>query len=75
MKYTSGCDPIQQLWDRDYKIARDNFGIKRISTGFIYLPGSKYREAEVHLKMRSCLQDAVIIYAYRIVKCINKLEL
>ena len=63
------------MWDRDRKIARDNFGRKRKPTGFIYLPGSKYREAESHLIMRSCLKDAVIIYAYRIGKCINKLEL
>ena len=62
------------MWDRDRKIARDNFGRKRKSTGFIYLPGSKLREAEGHLTMRSCLQDAVINYAPRIGKYTNKLE-
>ena len=63
------------MWDRDRKIARDNFGIKSKSTGFIYLPGSIFREAEVHLTMSSCLQDAVINYAPRIGKYISKLEL
>ena len=74
MIYTSGYDPMQKMWDRDLKIARDNFGGKRKSTGYIYLPGSKFREAEGHLTMRSCLQDAVINYAPRIGKYINKLE-
>ena len=41
MRYRSGCDPIQKMWDRDRKIERENFGRKRKSTGFIYLPGSK----------------------------------
>ena len=75
MRYTSGCDPIQQFWDRDRKTARENFGRKRKSTGFIYLPGSKLCEAEGHLMMRSCLQYAVINSAPRIGKYINKLEL
>ena len=39
MRYTPGGDPIQEMWDRDRKIARYNFGRKRKSTGFIYLPG------------------------------------
>ena len=38
-RYTSGCDPIKQMWDRDGKIARETFGRKRKPTGFIYLPG------------------------------------
>ena len=59
----------------DRKIARNNFGRKRKSTGFIYLPGSKFREAEDHLTMRSCLQDAVINSAPGIRKYTNKLEL
>ena len=63
------------MWDRDRKIARDNFSRNRKSTGFIYLPGSKFREAEVHLSMRSCLKDDVIISAPRLVKYINKIEL
>ena len=74
MRYTPGYDPINQMWDRYRKIARDNFGRKIKSTGFIYLPGSKYREVEGHLTMRLCLQDAVINYAPRIGKYINKLE-
>ena len=75
MRYTSGCDPTQKMWDRYRKIARDKFGRKRKSTGFINLPGSKFREAEAHLTMRSCLQDAVINSAPGIEKYINKLEI
>ena len=71
---TSGCDPIQKMWDRDSRIARGNFGRKMESTGFIYLPASKFREAEGHLTMGSCLQDAVINSVPRIGKYINKLE-
>ena len=44
-------------------------------TGYIYLPGTQYREAEGHLKLRSFLHDYVIIYAPRIGKYINKHEL
>ena len=72
-RYTSGCDPIQKVWDRYRKIARDNFGRKRKSTGFIYLNGPRSCEAEGHLKMQSCLQDAVINSAPRIGKYNNKL--
>ena len=43
MRYTSVGDPMQEMWDRDRKIARENFGRKIKSTGFIYLPGSKFR--------------------------------
>ena len=75
MRYTSGGNPIQEIWDRHSKIARDNFGRKIKPTGFIYLPRKKLREAGGHLSIRSCLQDAVINYAPRIVKYINKLEL
>ena len=45
------------------------------STGFIYLPGSRFCEAEGHLTMSSYLQDAVVNSASRIGKYINKLEL
>ena len=34
-----GYDPMQQFWDIDRKITRDNFGKKRNSTGFIYITG------------------------------------
>ena len=63
------------MWDRDRKVARKKFGKKRKSTGFIYVPGSKFREAEGHLSMRSCLQDAVINSAPSIGKYIDKQEL
>ena len=54
------CGPLQAMFDRDRKMAKDNFGRKRKATGCIYLPRSVFREAEGHLSMRSCLQDAVI---------------
>ena len=63
------------MCDIDSKIARENLGIKRKSTGFIYIHGSKFREAKCHLTMRSCLQDAVINSAHSIGKYINKMEL
>ena len=74
IKY-SCCDPLQEMLNRDTKVARHNFGRKRKPTGCIFLPGSGFREAEGNLKMRSCLQDAVINSASSIGKFINKLEL
>ena len=74
MRYTSGGDPIQEMWDRYRKIARYNFGIKIKLTGFIYLPGSKLCEAEGHLMMRSYLQDAVINFDLMIGKYMNNLQ-
>ena len=41
---------------------------KRKPTGYIYLTGSKYCEAEGYLKLRSCLFDTVIDSYPRIVK-------
>ena len=73
MRYTPAYDQIQQIWDRDWKIARCNFGRKIKSTGYIYLTESKLHEAEVYLTMSLCLQDAVINSAPRIGKYINKL--
>ena len=73
MKCISYGDPLQAMWDRDGKIAKDHFG-KKI-TGFIYVPGSEFRESEGHLSTRSCLQDAVIKSAPRIGKYIDKQEL
>ena len=52
MRYTPGYDTIQKMWDRYRKIARYNFGRKIKSTGYIYLPGSKFYEAEEHFTMR-----------------------
>ena len=56
-------------------MAKDNFGRKRKATGCLYLPGSGFHEAEGHLSMRSCVQDAVINSVPRIGKFINKQEL
>ena len=74
MKY-SCYDPLQEMLDRDMKVARKNFGRKRKPTGCIFLYGLGFCEAEGNLKMRSCLQDDVIGSAPRIGKVINKQEL
>ena len=63
------------MFDRDRKMAKDSFSIKRKATGYIYLPGSDFCEAEGHLSIKSYLQDAVINYAPRIGKYIDKQEL
>ena len=74
MGYTSGGDTIKEMQDRDRKITRESFGRKRKPTGFIYLPGSKFREDEVNLSMRSRLKGAVINSAPSIGKYIKKHE-
>ena len=48
------------MWDKNMEKPGQNFGRKRKSTGYIYLTESQYCEAEGHLKLRSCLHDAVI---------------
>ena len=48
MRYTPVYDPTEQMWDKDRKIVRDNFGRKRKLTGFIYINGLKSCEAEGH---------------------------
>ena len=53
-KYTSSCYPLQEMWDIYKKITRDNFGRKIKSTVFIYLPGSKFRQAEGLLMLIFC---------------------
>ena len=74
MKCISFGDPLQAMFDRERKMAKDNFGRKRKSTGCIYLPGSYLREADGHLSMRSCLKEVVINSAPRIGKYIDKQE-
>ena len=62
------------MWDRYQRTTKEIFGRNIKSTGCIYIPGSKYREAEGHLKLMYCLQDSVINSGSRIGKYINKLE-
>ena len=45
------------------------------STGFIYLPGSQFRQAEITLELRSFLHYAIINAEPRILKFVNKNEL
>ena len=75
MKTFSFGDPLQEMFDRDRKMAKDNFGRKIKATGCIYLPGSDFREAGGYLSMSSCLQDAVINSDPRIGNFIDKQEL
>ena len=75
IKCISFGDPLQAMFERNRKMTKDNFGRNIKSTGCIYLPGSDFREAEGHLSMRSCLKDAVINFAPRIGKYIDKQEL
>ena len=63
------------MWDIDKKTARETFVRQKKRTGFIYVPGSKFREAEVHFSMKSFLKDDVINSAPRIEKYIDKHEL
>ena len=68
-------DTIQRLWYRYRKIERYNFGRKRKPTGFIYLPVSRFCEAEGQSTIRSCLQEDFMNSSCRIGKYIKKLEL
>ena len=47
---------------------------KRNISVFIYLPGYQFRQAEIYLKLRSCLDDSVINAAAFIGKFTNKNE-
>ena len=62
-----------KVWDRNMK-NYDNMLEEKKSTECIYLPGYQYREAKGHLKLSSCLHDAVINSDPRIEKYINKHE-
>ena len=73
MIYTSGCDQMQQVWDRYRKIEKENLGKKKKTDWIYFLPGSKFRETESHLSKRSCLQGVFINSAPIIGKYINKI--
>ena len=68
-------DPLQAMFDRDRRVAKENSGRKIKGTGCIHLPGSGFHEAGGHFSMSSCLQVAVINSAPRIGKYIDKQEL
>ena len=63
------------MWDIYRKIINYNFGRKRKSNGYIYPPGSKYRESEGHFNLRLFFQYAVVNIVPSIGKQTNKLEL
>ena len=58
-----------------YEKPRQKLGRKGKSTGYIYIPGSQFCEAEDNLKLRSCSHDSIINSAPRIGNYINKHEL
>ena len=74
-KQNFGYNSRRKMLDRDPKKTIDNYARKIKSTGYIYLHGSQYCEAEDYLKLSSCIKDAVINYIPNIDKFINKLEL
>ena len=65
---------MRENMEQRKKNNKPQFWKKNKSTGSIYLPGSKYREAEGHLKLISCLQDAVVNSAPQIAKYIKNLN-
>ena len=48
-------------------------GIKLKATGFVYLQGLPYIDAEVSSKLKSCIHDAIINVSPRIGQIIDKL--
>ena len=75
MIYASGGDQIQEMQDIDRKNIKRRFWKKKKINWICLSYWVKLREAEGHLSMSSCLQDAVINSAPRIGKYTNKLEL
>ena len=51
---------------KDTRIRRTYSGRKRKPTGYFYITGSPYRDAEGSSHLRSCLRDAIINAAPRI---------
>ena len=45
------------LYMTDTRIRRVYSGIKQKATGFVYLQGSPYRDAERSSQLRSCIHD------------------
>ena len=63
------------MWDQIYGNKKRQFW-KRNKFNWMYLSSRKTkRKVEGHLNLRSCQEDAVIIYDPRIRKYMNKLEL
>ena len=48
------------------RICRTYSGRKRKATGYVYITGSPYRDAEGSSHLRSCLHDAIINASPRI---------
>ena len=50
----------ENIYIKDKRIRRTYSGRKRNATGYDYIAGSPYRDAEGLSKLRSCLHDAII---------------
>ena len=51
---------LGRYWYRSMIKSRTNLVRKINPTGYIFIPGSQFYEAEVHLNLRSCLYDSII---------------
>ena len=69
-KYKAKYSNWNYVFDRDYikdtRIRRVHSGRKRKATGFVYLKGSPYRDADGSSQLRSCRHDEIINTAPRI---------
>ena len=57
---------IKTDYIKDRIMCRKYSGRKRNVTGYVYITGSPYRDAEGLSQLRSCIHDAIIIAAPRI---------
>ena len=60
---------------KKHDTTRKKFGKKGKATGYIFIPGTQFHEAEIHLKMRSYIHNDIINSAPSIGKYMNKHEL
>ena len=60
---------------KDTRIRRTYPGKKRKATGYVYITGSPYLDDEGSSHLRSCLHDAIINFAPKIGREIDKSEL
>ena len=64
--YGNRDDIVSSPYIKDTRMRRVYPGRKRKATGFVYLQGSSYRDAEGSSHLRSCLNDAIINASPRI---------
>ena len=59
-------DYIYLSTDFDKTMKRSRVNFQKKTSGYLYLPGSKYLQKESNLDLRSCLHDAVVNSALHI---------